>query len=311
MKVSHFFLQEFTFIMCFARLAASVPYQYSGYSPMPSTPSYNTKQNMNSDSSKKYNVGYKVQEAGTTKVKKEFSNNEYLNLFAPESLKRPYSNNEFASFDGTYSTTAAPLPQYPYPGQLKINFAPEYTPKPEPPQPYSPDIATNKIFHHDKAHLLHDVLGHFITDVAGHKLKHAGEALESGEYTEPIVHKLSLAKAALLQLLAIIGPLSAIKTIHFVARASDPHPHHPEHVEHVDGYIPPAPVPAPVPLPAEVAEYEPAPHYPPTLIGMILNFVAQLSKFNTEAKVHLIPNLLKVLGRTSSSSAHVSGHFPH
>lgn len=301
--------------MFFARLASSVPYQYSGYPSMSSTPSYSTKQNVNSDLSKKYNVGYKVQEAGTTKVKKEFSNSEYLNLFAPDSLKRPYSNNEFTSFDETYSTTSAPLLQYPYPGQLKINFAQdEYAPKPEPPQPYSPVIAANKAFHHDKGHLVHDAVGHFITDVAGHKLKHVGEVLESGEFTEPIIHKLSLAKAALLQLLAIIGPLSAIKTIHFVARASDPHhPHHPEHAEHVESYIPPAPAPAPlpVPLPAEVAEYEPAPHYPPTLVGMILHFVAQLSKFNTEAKVHLIPNLLKVLSRTSASSAHVSGHISH
>lgn len=275
---------------------------------MSSTPSYNTKQN--SDSPKKYNVGYKVQEGGTTKVKKEYSNSEYLNLFAPDSLKRPYGTNELASYDETYSTTAAPLLQYPYTGQLKINLAPEYTPKAEPPQPYPPVIATNKVYHHDKGHLIHDALGHFITDVASHKLKHVGEVLESGEFTEPIIHKLSIAKAALLQLLAIIGPLSAIKTVHFVARASDPHhPHHPEPIEHVDNYISPAPVP--VPVPAEVAEFEPAPHYPPTLIGMILHFVAQLSRFNTEAKVHLIPNLLKVLGRTSASSAHVSGNAPH
>ncbi len=311
-----YLLQELTTVqvlMCLAKIVSSVPYQYNTYESMSSTPTYVMKQSVNSEGPAKYSVGYKVQDGGTTKVKKEYGSNDYQSLFASA------DSGKF-SFDDGYSSTPTIQPSllspaYPYTGQLKI-AVPAVTPTNVYPKPFQPPTASNKIFihhdgphdhhhhHHDKHHFVHDVVGHYITDVAGHKLKHVGEVLESGALTEPIIHKLSFAKAALLQLLAIIGPLSAIKTIHVVAKASDPH-HEPDHVDGLSSG-PPAPV-------AEHAEFHPPPaHYPPTLIGMIMHFVAQLSKFNTEAKLHLIPNLLKVVSYASSSSAHSSGHHhPH
>lgn len=275
-----------------------MPYQqYNPFSSVSSTPSYIVKQNLNGDSSK-FNVGYKIQDAPSNKVKKEYGNNEYL--FAPEANKRPQTfTPDFTSFED-YSSTASPsLLQFPFTGQLKPNNnAPNFLSNPT----KFPPTASSKVFihPHDKPHIFHDVVGHYITDVAGHKLKHVGEALESGAYTEPIIHKLSFAKAALLQLLAIIGPLSAIKTIHFVAKASEPH--EPEHLEGIP----------PIPFASDhVDPYPPHSPYPPTLVGMILHFVAQLSKFNTEAKLHLIPNLLRIVSGASSSSAHASGHGHH
>lgn len=138
---------------------------------------------------------------------------------------------------------------------------------------------------------MHDVVGHYISDVAGHKIRHVGEVLESGALNEPIIHKLFFAKAALLPLLAIIGSLSAINGVHFVAKASA-HPHGPEPEGHA--------VSAP--------DHEGYGHdyHPNTLVGLIYHFMSRLSKFNNEAKVHFLPNLLGVISRTSSSSAHVS-----
>lgn len=318
MVYTYFLFQEFAALFCFVQIVytAPSPYQYNTFS---STPSYMVKQNLNMEPSHKYSVGYKVQDSPSNKVKKEFSNNEYSNLFIPDTNKRsPSYSPDFSSFDETYSTTSANLLPYPYTGKLSpVSYASAD------PKPYVPPTASSKIFihhephehghhshhghhghhgHHvhDKHHFVHDVVGHYITDVAGHKLRHVGEALESGELTEPIIHKLSFAKAALLQLLAIIGPLSAIKTIHVVAKASEPHHHEPDHAE------PPAIGPY-----GEHSEHHGAHPYPHTLVGMIMHFVAQLSKFNTDAKLHLIPNLLKVVSYASSSSAHVSNHHPH
>lgn len=270
------------------------------------------KQSLNGEAPMKYNVGYKVQDSSTTKVKKEYGSNEYQNLFSPNTNKRsPYNSADFASFDESYTTTASPnIVSYPYSGQLKLNNNGDNLYTQSSSKTYAPATASNKVFihhgHHDEPHhFVHDVVEHYITDVAGHKLKHVGEALESGELTEPIIHKLSFAKAALLQLLAIIGPLSAIKTIHVVAKASDPHHHHHEG-GHIDGISAPA-----SPIPSEHEEPHSHHHYSPTLAGIILHFVAQLSKFNTEAKLHLIPNLLKLVSYASSSSAHSSAHHPH
>lgn len=138
---------------------------------------------------------------------------------------------------------------------------------------------------------MHDVVGHYISDVAGHKIKHVGEVLQSGELNEPIIHKLFFAKAALLPLLAIIGSLSAINGVHLVAKASDPHTHEPE------GHAAAAP---------DHEDFGHSPH-PGTFVGFIYHFLSQLSKFNTAAKVHFFPNLFRIVSKTSASSAHASG----
>ncbi|XP_065200493.1 uncharacterized protein LOC135831722 [Planococcus citri] len=293
--------KELAILLCLTRFAylAPSPYQYNAFTTVSSTPppGYVIKQNLNGDSAK-FNIGYKI-DPPSNKVKKEYSNSEYL--FPPDSSKRPQTFTPDFSYEDYSSTPGTSLLSFPYPGQLKPSSLPANflsTPKQFPP------TASSKIFvhgHHDKPHVIHDLVGHVITDVAGHKLKHYGEALESGALTEPIIHKLSFAKAALLQLLAIIGPLSAIKTIHVVAKASDPHHHEPEHFEGV---------PPPGAFSEHIDPFPPAPHphYSSTLSGILFNFIAQLSKFNTEAKLHLIPNLLKIISSSSSSSAHASAH---
>ncbi|XP_065204926.1 uncharacterized protein LOC135834877 [Planococcus citri] len=294
--------KELAVLLCLTRFAhlAPSPYQYNSFTTVSSTPppGYVIKQNLNGDSSPKFSIGYKIQDSASNKVKKEYSNSEYL--FPPESSKRPQTFTPDFSYED-YSTSPAPsLLSFPYPGQQKPSSLPSNffsTPKQFPP------TASSKVFvhgHYDKPHVIHDLVGHVITDVAGHKLKHYGEALESGALTEPIIHKLSFAKAALLQLLAIIGPLSAIKTIHVAAKASGPHHHEPEYLEgvppgafseHIDPFVP-----------------GPHPHHSSTLSGIIFNLIASLSKFNTEAKIHLIPNLLKIISSSSSASAHASAH---
>lgn len=300
--------QEITTLFCLARIVYSFPspYQFNSFTALTSPPPYTVKQNLNSDSPTKFNVGYKSQDGPSNKVKKEYSNAEYL--FMPENKRAQTFSPDYGSFDEFGSPNGGPSAiQFAYPGGLKLSPPPGsiHVSKPAP----SPATASNKVFvhhhdhldHHDKPHFIHDVVGHYITDVAGHKLKHYGEALESGALTEPIIHKLSFAKAALLQLLAIIGPLSAIKTIHVVAKASEPH--EPEHIEAVPG-----------PFPGEhIESFAPhhAPPYPPTLVGMILHFIGSLSKFNKDAKLHLIPNLLRVVSHASAASSHVSAHHHH
>lgn len=269
-----------------------------------------TKQSLNLESmGQKYGVGYKVQpDASSNKVKKEYSNSEYQNLFSPDVVgKRPQNyQSEFTSFDDTYSTTSASGLPYPYTGKLATVAPNVFTSGGK--AFIAPPTASSKVFvhdhdhHHGKHHFVHDVVGHYITDVAGHKLKHAGEVLESGLLTEPIIHKLSFAKAALLQLLAIIGPLSAIKTIHVVAKASEPH--HRSEPEHE---VPPVGPTGPVEHGGEGFGHH---SYPPTLVGIMMHFMASLSKFNTDAKLHLIPNLLKIISSASAASSRVSKH-PH
>ena len=254
----------------------------------------------------KYGVGYKVQDNASTKVKKEYSNAEYQSLFTPpDASKRPQNYPaDFTSFEETYSTTPANGLPYPYTAKL-ATVAPNVFTSAGKAYAAVPPTASSKVFvhdhdHHGKHHFVHDVVGHYITDVAGHKLKHVGEVLESGLLTEPIIHKLSFAKAALLQLLAIIGPLSAIKTIHVVAKASEPH-----HAREAE--VPAGPSAAGPVEPGEFGHHAP----PPTLVGIIMHFVSQLSKFNADAKLHLIPNLLKIVSSSSAASSRVSGHHGH
>jgi len=244
-------------------------------------------------------------------VKNEFGDGDYHPVFGPEGgLKRPYTAEDFLSFDGRdehagehYSSTAGPLARYPYVDYSTVAYS---TPKPTVPAKSSaPATAASKVFiphgphhyHHPKHHFVHDVVGHYISDVAGHKIRHVGEVLESGALNEPIIHKLKFAKAALLPLVAIVGSLSAINGVHFVAKASDPHAY--EHGHAAAGAGAAAP---------DHDEGFGHAHHPNTLVGLIYHVVAQLSKFNTAAKVHFVPNLLRIVSKTSSSSAHASGH---
>lgn len=123
---------------------------------MSTNPSYLSKQNLHGDLLGKFGVGYKTQEPGTTKVKKEFSDSEYQSLFRSEGGKRPYVDDDFLSFEanddhgdeGDYSSTANPLAHYPYSSQLKFDFPPGGYSKsqiPEPTKATTPATAASKV----------------------------------------------------------------------------------------------------------------------------------------------------------------------
>lgn len=288
----------------------------------------NVNGNERSGSSRDNNNGNtKLKKAAPSYVKGLSSTPDPTNfLFAPESDKRmqTYPSEYLNAIDDfpPPSISSPGIVAFPYTGNptklLPVNAGRSQD------KSYPP-TASSKIFipdhhhshhhggppdfdhflHHEKPHFLYENVD-LLTGVAGHKLKHAGEVLESGALTEPIVHKLPFIKAALLQLLAIIGPLSAAKTIHVIAQGS--HSSNPHHDHHEPAALPSAPSGPGEPMPLEPYHAGP-PHHPPTLVGLILNFMGQLSRFNTEAKVHLIPNLLKILSTSSTSSAHSSAHY--